>query len=84
MEKSFISGPWQQTRAFSPAVITKGEQTILASTLALRFRTEIFSSVGARASRAQYQPPQPPVGRFFLDDVPAPATAGDRAIAPPS
>lgn len=29
MEKSFITGAWQQTRAFSPAVITKGEQTIV-------------------------------------------------------
>ena len=29
MEKSFITGAWQQTRAFSPAVITKGDQTIV-------------------------------------------------------
>ncbi|MGE5166465.1 MAG: hypothetical protein ACM3IH_20905 [Sphingobacteriales bacterium] len=29
MEKSFVTGAWQQTRAFSPAVITKGEQTIV-------------------------------------------------------
>jgi enamine deaminase RidA (YjgF/YER057c/UK114 family) len=29
MEKSFVTGAWQQTRAFSPAVITKGEQTII-------------------------------------------------------
>ena len=29
MEKSFITGSWQQTRAFSPAVITKGDQTIV-------------------------------------------------------
>lgn len=29
MEKSFLSGSWQQTRAFSPAVVTKGEQTIV-------------------------------------------------------
>jgi 2-iminobutanoate/2-iminopropanoate deaminase len=29
MEKSFIPGSWQQARAFSPAVITKGEQTIV-------------------------------------------------------
>ncbi|HEY6858541.1 MAG TPA: RidA family protein [Pseudolabrys sp.] len=29
MEKSFVTGSWQQTRAFSPAVITKGEQTIV-------------------------------------------------------
>jgi 2-iminobutanoate/2-iminopropanoate deaminase len=29
MEKSLVTGPWQQTRAFSPAVITKGEQTII-------------------------------------------------------
>ena len=29
MEKSFVTGSWQQTRAFSPAVITKGEQTII-------------------------------------------------------
>src|SRR5262245_36457673 len=28
MEKSFVTGAWQQTRAFSPAVITKGDQTI--------------------------------------------------------
>ena len=27
MEKSFVTGSWQQSRAFSPAVITKGEQT---------------------------------------------------------
>jgi hypothetical protein len=25
MEKSFVTGAWQQTRAFSPAVITKGD-----------------------------------------------------------
>jgi len=29
MEKSFVTGAWQQTRAYSPAVITKGEQTIV-------------------------------------------------------
>lgn len=29
MEKSFVIGSWQQTRAFSPAVITRGEQTIV-------------------------------------------------------
>jgi 2-iminobutanoate/2-iminopropanoate deaminase len=29
MEKSFVTGAWQQTRAFSPAVVTKGEQTIV-------------------------------------------------------
>ena len=29
MEKSFVTGAWQQTRTFSPAVITKGEQTIV-------------------------------------------------------
>jgi enamine deaminase RidA (YjgF/YER057c/UK114 family) len=29
MEKSFVTGAWQQTRSFSPAVITKGEQTIV-------------------------------------------------------
>jgi len=29
MEKSFVKGPWQQSRAFSPAVITKGEQTVV-------------------------------------------------------
>jgi 2-iminobutanoate/2-iminopropanoate deaminase len=29
MEKSFVTGAWQKTRAFSPAVITKGEQTIV-------------------------------------------------------
>ena len=29
MEKSFVTGSWQQTRAFSPAVITKGEQTFV-------------------------------------------------------
>ncbi len=29
MEKSFVTGSWQQTRALSPAVITKGEQTII-------------------------------------------------------
>jgi enamine deaminase RidA (YjgF/YER057c/UK114 family) len=29
MEKSFVTGSWQQTRAFSPAVITKGDQTIV-------------------------------------------------------
>ena len=29
MEKSFVTGAWQQTRAFSPAVITKGQQTIV-------------------------------------------------------
>ncbi len=29
MQKSFVTGAWQQSRAFSPAVITKGEQTIV-------------------------------------------------------
>jgi len=29
MEKSFVTGSWQQTRAFSPAVITKSEQTVI-------------------------------------------------------
>jgi enamine deaminase RidA (YjgF/YER057c/UK114 family) len=29
MEKSFVTGSWQQSRAFSPAVITKGEQTMV-------------------------------------------------------
>jgi 2-iminobutanoate/2-iminopropanoate deaminase len=29
MEKSFIRGTWQQKRSFSPAVITKGDQTIV-------------------------------------------------------
>jgi 2-iminobutanoate/2-iminopropanoate deaminase len=29
METSFVTGSWQQTRAFSPAVITKGEQTMV-------------------------------------------------------
>jgi 2-iminobutanoate/2-iminopropanoate deaminase len=29
MEKSIVTGSWQQARAFSPAVITKGEQTIV-------------------------------------------------------
>lgn len=29
MEKSFLRGTWQQKRAFSPAVITKGAQTII-------------------------------------------------------
>ncbi|MGH9697526.1 MAG: RidA family protein, partial [Bryobacteraceae bacterium] len=29
MEKSFVTGAWQQTRAFSPAVVTKGDQTIV-------------------------------------------------------
>ena len=29
MDKSFIRGAWQQKRSFSPAVITKGEQTIV-------------------------------------------------------
>jgi 2-iminobutanoate/2-iminopropanoate deaminase len=29
MEKAFVRGTWQQTRAFSPAVVTKGEQTIV-------------------------------------------------------
>ena len=29
MEKTFITGAWQRTRAFSPAVITKGNQTIV-------------------------------------------------------
>src|SRR5690349_14641547 len=28
MEKSFVTASWQQTRAFSPAVITKGNYTI--------------------------------------------------------
>jgi 2-iminobutanoate/2-iminopropanoate deaminase len=29
VEKSFIRGSWQQTRSFSPAVITTGPQTIV-------------------------------------------------------
>lgn len=29
MEKSFVKGEWQQTRSFSPAVITAGNQTIV-------------------------------------------------------
>lgn len=29
MDKSFVTGAWQSTRAFSPAVITKGDQTIV-------------------------------------------------------
>jgi enamine deaminase RidA (YjgF/YER057c/UK114 family) len=29
MEKAFVKGAWQQTRAFSPAVITRGEQMIV-------------------------------------------------------
>jgi enamine deaminase RidA (YjgF/YER057c/UK114 family) len=29
LRRSFVTGAWQQTRAFSPAVITKGEQTIV-------------------------------------------------------
>jgi 2-iminobutanoate/2-iminopropanoate deaminase len=29
MEKSFVRGTWQQQRAYSPAVITKGDQTIV-------------------------------------------------------
>ena len=29
MEKSFVTGAWQRARAFSPAVITKGDQTIV-------------------------------------------------------
>jgi enamine deaminase RidA (YjgF/YER057c/UK114 family) len=29
VEKSFVTGTWQRTRAFSPAVITKGDQTVV-------------------------------------------------------
>lgn len=29
LEKSFVTGAWQRSRAFSPAVITKGDQTIV-------------------------------------------------------
>lgn len=29
MEKAFVTGAWQRTRAFSPAVITKGDQTLV-------------------------------------------------------
>jgi 2-iminobutanoate/2-iminopropanoate deaminase len=29
VEKTFVRGTWQQRRSFSPAVITKGEQTIV-------------------------------------------------------
>ena len=29
MEKTFVRGTWQQKRAYSPAVITKGAQTIV-------------------------------------------------------
>ena len=29
MEKSLVRGTWQQKRSFSPAVITKGAQTIV-------------------------------------------------------
>jgi 2-iminobutanoate/2-iminopropanoate deaminase len=29
LEKSFVQGTWQQKRSFSPAVITKGAQTIV-------------------------------------------------------
>jgi len=45
---------------------------------------EIYLSVGEPAPRAQYHPHQPPVGHFFLAIFAAPATAGARAIAPPS
>jgi 2-iminobutanoate/2-iminopropanoate deaminase len=29
LEKSFVPGTWQQKRSFSPAVVTKGAQTII-------------------------------------------------------
>ena len=29
MEKTFVRGTWQEKRAYSPAVITKGDQTIV-------------------------------------------------------
>jgi 2-iminobutanoate/2-iminopropanoate deaminase len=29
VEKSFVRGTWEQKRSFSPAVITKGQQTIV-------------------------------------------------------
>jgi hypothetical protein len=68
---------WSQFYARRPANIAKlpdvlrsGGTTVVcrppADSPALRFRNEIFLSVGAPAPRAQYHPHQPPVGHFFL------------------
>jgi hypothetical protein len=44
VEKSFVKGAWQQTRSYSPAVITAGNQAIVwvaghtGATMAARWR----------------------------------------------